>query len=96
MEPRVKRNEELHARLAHFFFVSCGTPSRPVLLFNYKRNLGKDGHMKKQKNSQKLTLSRQTLRRLESPQLAQVVGGTVVTCVPTQCTTGFAFSGANC
>ncbi|HWN68988.1 MAG TPA: class I lanthipeptide [Haliangium sp.] len=52
--------------------------------------------MKKQKNSQKLTLSRQTLRRLESPQLAQVVGGTVVTCVPTQCTTGFAFSGANC
>jgi len=32
------------------------------------------------RNGQKLTLSRETLRRLEAAQLENVVGGTVVTC----------------
>ena len=49
--------------------------------------------MKKHEKSRKLTLSRQTLRRLDSSQLAAVAGGTVVTCVPTQCTTGTAVPG---
>lgn len=45
---------------------------------------------KRQNNSQKLTLSRETLRRLEPRQLSEVVGGTVLTCIPALCTTDFA------
>lgn len=43
--------------------------------------------MKKTKNNQKLSLSRETLRRLEASQLSGVVGGTVLTCIPAKCTT---------
>ena len=43
--------------------------------------------MKKRNNSQKLSLSRETLRRLEASQLSGVVGGTVLTCIPAKCTT---------
>jgi hypothetical protein len=46
--------------------------------------------MKNQKNRQKLTLSRETLRRLESSELVGVAGGTVVTCIPARCTSGLA------
>jgi hypothetical protein len=49
----------------------------------------KDEHMNKRETRQKLTLSRETLRRLESSQLAEVAGGSMVTCVPVRCTTGF-------
>jgi hypothetical protein len=46
--------------------------------------------MKKREARQKLTLSRETLRRLESSHLEGVVGGTVVTCIPARCTGGYA------
>ncbi len=52
--------------------------------------------MKKRDTSRKLTLSRETLRRLEPSQLVEVAGGTVVTCVPTQCTTGFGPTAVGC
>jgi hypothetical protein len=42
--------------------------------------------MKKRENGQKLSLSRETLRRLEAPLLAGVAGGTVLTCIPAKCT----------
>jgi hypothetical protein len=45
--------------------------------------------MNKRETRQKLTLSRETLRRLESSQLAEVAAGSVVTCVPVRCTSGF-------
>ena len=48
--------------------------------------LSKDSHMKKRDNRQKLSLSRETLRRLEAPLLSGVVGGTVLTCIPAKCT----------
>lgn len=48
--------------------------------------------MKNNDSKRKLTLSRQTLRRLESPQLAEVAGGSVLTQIPAQCTTGFSAS----
>lgn len=56
---------------------------------NYKRKLGKENHMKKHEVTRKLALSRETLRRLESSQLAEVVGGTVLTCIPAKCTSGY-------
>jgi hypothetical protein len=46
--------------------------------------------MKKRGNNRKLSLSRETLRRLEAPLLSKVVGGTIITCNPKQCTTDFA------
>ena len=49
--------------------------------------------MKKFEKRQKLTLSRETLRRLESSELAGVAGGTMVTCIPAKCTSGEAFTG---
>lgn len=53
--------------------------------------------MKKHETRRKLTLSRQTLRRLESPQLAEVAGGvSVLTQVPAQCTTGSNRTGETC
>ena len=45
--------------------------------------------MKKRDNRQKLSLSRETLRRLEASQLSGVVGGTVLTCIPAKCTSDF-------
>jgi hypothetical protein len=45
--------------------------------------------MKKHEKRQKLTLSRETLRRLESSELAGVAGGTVITCIPAKCTSGY-------
>jgi hypothetical protein len=44
--------------------------------------------MSKRDTRQKLTLSRETLRRLESHQLAGVAGGTLITCNPAKCTSG--------
>ena len=58
-----------------------------MLLFIYKGTLSKDGHMKKREHRQKLSLSRETLRRLEASLLSGVVGGTVLTCIPAKCTT---------
>ena len=51
--------------------------------------MSKDSHMKKRDNRQKLSLSRETLRRLEAPLLEGVVGGTVLTCIPAKCTSDF-------
>jgi hypothetical protein len=45
--------------------------------------------MKKYETRQKLTLSRETLRRLDSAQLAAVAGGSVITCIPAKCTSGY-------
>lgn len=45
--------------------------------------------MKKHDSRQKLSLSRETLRRLEAAQLSGVVGGTIATCIPAKCTTDF-------
>jgi hypothetical protein len=56
---------------------------------NYRRKLGKEKHMKKHETRQKLTLSRETLRRLDSAQLAAVAGGSVITCIPAKCTSGY-------
>lgn len=46
--------------------------------------------MKKRDSRQKLSLSRETLRRLDASQLAGVVGGTIATCIPAKCTTDLA------
>ena len=48
--------------------------------------------MKKNDKRQKLALSRETLRRLESSQLADVAGGTLATCIPAKCTSGYALT----
>ena len=45
--------------------------------------------MKKNEKRQKLSLSRETLRRLESSELAGVAGGSMVTCIPAKCTSGY-------
>lgn len=45
--------------------------------------------MKKREKGLKLSLSRETLRRLDASQLSGVVGGTVLTCIPAKCTTDF-------
>lgn len=50
--------------------------------------------MKKHGKKQKLSLSRETLRRLEAPLLSGVVGGTILTCNPAKCTTDLAPSSA--
>jgi hypothetical protein len=44
--------------------------------------------MKKNGKRQKLAISRETLRRLEFSQLADVAGGTLITCNPAKCTSG--------
>jgi hypothetical protein len=61
-----------------------------VLCFIYKGLFSKDKHMKKITKNQKLSLSRETLRRLEAPLLSGVVGGTILTCNPAKCTTDLA------
>jgi hypothetical protein len=61
-----------------------------VLLFNYQGRISKEKHVKKYEKRQKLTLSRETLRRLESSELAGAAGGTVITCIPDRCTSGYA------
>jgi hypothetical protein len=44
---------------------------------------------KNQKSTQKLKLSRETLRQLDRSQLEAVAGGTVWTCIyPPECVTG--------
>jgi hypothetical protein len=67
-----------------------------VLLFNYQGKLGKEKHMKKFDKKQKLTLSRETLRRLECSELAKVAGGSVITCIPERCTSGYAVPTGEC
>jgi DNA-binding Xre family transcriptional regulator len=69
-----------------------GTSGGAVLFFNYQGKLSKEKHMKKNDKRQKLALSRETLRRLESSQLADVAGGTLITCNPAKCTSGYAVS----
>ena len=61
-----------------------------MLLLVNKRFLSKDSHMKKRDSRQKLSLSRETLRRLDASQLSGVVGGTIATCIPAKCTTDLA------
>jgi hypothetical protein len=51
--------------------------------------LSKDRYMKKRENTRKLSLSRETLRRLDATLLSKVAGGTIITCNPKQCTTDF-------
>jgi hypothetical protein len=82
---RIERANGLHVELRIFFVARINDRC-----FSYfKGFLSKDSHMKKRDNRQKLSLSRETLRRLEAPLLEGVVGGTVLTCIPAKCTSDF-------